>query len=67
LFLGQVEKDLKILLPFIDPNASAKDIENLKEYREKLKLKTLGNTIKTYLMSCYWVILLKQSGKPQEL
>jgi hypothetical protein len=54
LFFGQIEKGLKILLPFIDPNASKQGIEIFKEYRKKLETKTLGNIINTYLMSHHY-------------
>lgn len=51
LFFGQVEKGLKILLPYIDPNASKQSIDYFWEYRERVKSKTLGNLINAYHMS----------------
>jgi hypothetical protein len=51
LFFGQVEKGLKILLPYIVLKAHQKGIESFKEYPEKVKSKTLGNLINAYHMS----------------
>ncbi|PSB04271.1 hypothetical protein [Merismopedia glauca] len=49
LIFQQIEKGLKILIPFIHPNAGAKGMDSLRKYREGVKSQTLGNLIKSFL------------------
>lgn len=49
LIFQQIEKGLKVLLPFIHPEASAKGIESFRRYTEEVKLRTLGNLTNTFL------------------
>ncbi|MBE9036993.1 OST-HTH/LOTUS domain-containing protein [aff. Roholtiella sp. LEGE 12411] len=51
LMFQQIEKGLKLLLPFIHSDASAKGIDSFWKYREAAKLKTLGNLINAFIES----------------
>ncbi|WP_298913975.1 hypothetical protein [uncultured Nostoc sp.] len=47
----QIEKGLKVLLPFIHSDASTKGIDNFWKFRKATKSKTLGNLIKAFIES----------------
>ncbi|MCC5647057.1 OST-HTH/LOTUS domain-containing protein [Nostoc sp. CHAB 5824] len=47
----QIEKGLKLLLPFIHSDASTKDTDSFWRYREVAKSKTLGNLINAFIES----------------
>lgn len=51
LLFQQIEKGLKLLLPFINPGGSVKEIGNFHIYKKKVKLQTLGNLINSYIES----------------
>lgn len=51
LMFQQIEKGLKVLLPFIDSDASTKGIDTFWRYRETAKSKTLGNLINAFIKS----------------
>ncbi len=51
LMFQQIEKGLKVLLPFIHSDASTKDIDTFWRYREAAKSKTLGNLINAFIKS----------------
>ncbi|WP_229498978.1 OST-HTH/LOTUS domain-containing protein [Nostoc mirabile] len=60
-----IEKGLKVLLPFIHSDGSAKDINSFWRYREAAKSKTLGNLINAFIESAdyntdYFVERLKE-------
>ena len=66
LIFQQIEKGLKILLPFIHPDASAKGSDSFRRYTEEVKLQTLGHLINKFIESTdynadYFVEKLRES------
>lgn len=51
LIFQQIEKGLKVLLPFIHPDASAKGSDSFRRYTEGVKSKTLGHLINKFIES----------------
>ncbi len=51
LIFQQIEKGLKVLLPFIHPDASAKGSDSFRRYTEAVKSKTLGHLINNFIES----------------
>ncbi|YAG11464.1 HTH OST-type domain-containing protein [Nostoc sp. DSM 114161] len=51
LVFQQIEKGLKVLLPYIHSDGSAKGIDSFWKYRKTATSKTLGNLINTYIES----------------
>lgn len=54
LIFQQIEKSLKVLLPFIHSDGSAKDVDSFWRYREAVKSKTLGNLINAFIQSAHY-------------
>ncbi|MDZ8237815.1 MAG: hypothetical protein RMZ69_11690 [Nostoc sp. ChiQUE01a] len=57
LMFQQIEKGLKVLLPYIHPDGSAKGIDSFWRYREAAKSKTLGHLINAFLDSADYKII----------
>ncbi|PHK45265.1 hypothetical protein VF13_17370 [Nostoc linckia z16] len=53
----QIEKGLKLLLPYIHSDGSAKGIDSFRKYRETAKLKTLGYLINAFIESVDYDII----------
>jgi hypothetical protein len=52
LIFQQIEKGLKLLLPYIHPNGSKNGIDSFWSYKETNKSKTLGNLINSFIDCC---------------
>jgi hypothetical protein len=52
LIFQQIEKGLKLILPYIHPDGSQKEIDSFWSYRKANKSKTLGNLINSFIDSC---------------
>jgi hypothetical protein len=52
LIFQQIEKGLKLVLPYIHPNGSQKGINSFRSYKEANESKTLGNLINSFIDSC---------------
>ncbi|WP_414570131.1 OST-HTH/LOTUS domain-containing protein [Nostoc sp. CCY 9925] len=57
LMFQQIEKGLKLLLPYIHSDASTKGINSFRKYRETAKLKTLGHLINAFIESVNYDII----------
>lgn len=52
LIFQQIEKGLKLLIPYIHPDGSRKGIDSFRSYKEANKSQTLGNLINRFIESC---------------
>ncbi|GAA6614695.1 hypothetical protein [Scytonema sp. NUACC26] len=52
LIFQQIEKGLKLLLPYIHPDGSKNGIDSFRSYKEANKSKTLGNLINRFISCC---------------
>jgi hypothetical protein len=55
LVFQQIEKSLKIIIPFIShPTAPQKDIDDIRKQTESVKLQTLGSLVNSFLKSTFY-------------